>query len=130
MSKIDDAIEALLDYQQADMEGVMVLASRQAIHEVCDALRRSSERCEERFKQMEERELLGSDIAQAMVDQMKARAEAADARLADALEVIKHIAEAPDEENEWDGTEKFRKVRGSCRLFTAHVSGSTDGRNG
>lgn len=47
MSKIDDAIEALLDYQQADMEGVMVLASRQAIHEVCDALRRSSERSDE-----------------------------------------------------------------------------------
>lgn len=30
------AIEALLAYQQADDDGVMVLASRQAIHEVAD----------------------------------------------------------------------------------------------
>lgn len=37
---IDEAIEALLAYQQADMEGVMVLTSRQAIHEVADELRR------------------------------------------------------------------------------------------
>lgn len=38
--RIDEAIEALLAYQQADMEGVMVLTSRQAIHEVADELRR------------------------------------------------------------------------------------------
>ncbi len=30
------AIEALLSYQQADEDGVMVLTSRQAIHEVAD----------------------------------------------------------------------------------------------
>lgn len=40
MPNIDEAIEALLAYQQADMEGVMVLTSRQAIHEVADELRR------------------------------------------------------------------------------------------
>lgn len=33
-----EAVKALLNYQQADEEGVMVLASRQAIHEVVDAL--------------------------------------------------------------------------------------------
>lgn len=37
MPKINEAIEALLAYQQADMEGVMVLTSRQAIHEVADS---------------------------------------------------------------------------------------------
>lgn len=40
MPNIDEAIEALLSYQQADMEGVMVLTSRQAIHEVADELKR------------------------------------------------------------------------------------------
>lgn len=37
---IDDAINALLAYQQADMEGTMVLTSRQAIHEVANEIRR------------------------------------------------------------------------------------------
>lgn len=32
------AIKALLNYEQADMDGVIVKASRQAIHEVTDAL--------------------------------------------------------------------------------------------
>ena len=38
---IDDEIYVtmLLAYQQADMDGTMVLASRQAIHETVDALR-------------------------------------------------------------------------------------------
>lgn len=40
MPNIDEAIEALLAYQQADMEGVMVLTSRQAIHEVADEIAR------------------------------------------------------------------------------------------
>lgn len=40
---IEDALKALISYQQADMEGVMVLASRQAIHEVHDAYRQLSE---------------------------------------------------------------------------------------
>lgn len=34
----NEALEALLSYEQADLEGVMVLASRQAIHEVADEL--------------------------------------------------------------------------------------------
>lgn len=34
----DKALEALLNYQQADEDGVMVLASRQAIHEVAARL--------------------------------------------------------------------------------------------
>lgn len=33
-------LKALLDYQQADMEGVMVLVSRQAVHEVADEVKR------------------------------------------------------------------------------------------
>ena len=33
---ISAAREALMNYQQADMDGIMVLASRQAIHEVND----------------------------------------------------------------------------------------------
>ena len=37
--RIEVAIEALLSYQQADRDGVMVTTSRQAIHEVVDALR-------------------------------------------------------------------------------------------
>ena len=43
MPNIDEAIEALLAYRQADMEGVMVLTSRQAIHEVADELKRLRE---------------------------------------------------------------------------------------
>lgn len=34
----EPARAALLNYKQADMEGTMVLTSRQAIHEVADAL--------------------------------------------------------------------------------------------
>lgn len=40
MPNIEEAIEALLAYQQADMEGIMVLTSRQAIHEVTDEIKR------------------------------------------------------------------------------------------
>ena len=43
---MSDALKALLAYQQADEDGVMVLASRQAIHEVAeshDKLRRTLE---------------------------------------------------------------------------------------
>jgi hypothetical protein len=35
------ALEALLGYQQADEDGVMVLVSRQAIHEVANELKRA-----------------------------------------------------------------------------------------
>lgn len=41
-----EAVKALLGYQQADQDGVMVLTSRQAIHEVADGyekLRRTLE---------------------------------------------------------------------------------------
>lgn len=38
--RIEVAKYALLAYQQADMDGIMVLASRQAIHEVTDELDR------------------------------------------------------------------------------------------
>lgn len=34
------AHEALLQYQQADQDGIMVLVSRQAIHEVSDEIER------------------------------------------------------------------------------------------
>ena len=34
------ALEALLNYQQADEEGIMVLVSRQAIHEAADEIER------------------------------------------------------------------------------------------
>lgn len=36
----DAALTALLNYQQADEDGVMVLVSRQAIHEVADEITR------------------------------------------------------------------------------------------
>ena len=32
------ALDALLNYQQADTDGLMVLVSRQAVHEVADAI--------------------------------------------------------------------------------------------
>lgn len=40
MSDPKAAQEALLNYTQADMDGIMVLTSRQAIHEVCDEVDR------------------------------------------------------------------------------------------
>lgn len=40
----DKAVEALLAYEQADEEGIEVLASRQAIHEVLDALNEAQSR--------------------------------------------------------------------------------------
>lgn len=40
MSDIDAAKEALLDYEAADLDGVIVLASRQAIHEVVEEIER------------------------------------------------------------------------------------------
>jgi hypothetical protein len=36
--RIEDAVRALLQYEQADFDGIIVKASRQAIHEVVDAL--------------------------------------------------------------------------------------------
>lgn len=36
---MEGATDALLDYKQADNEGVMVLTSRQAIHEVVDYIK-------------------------------------------------------------------------------------------
>lgn len=36
---MSEALKALLDYQQADEDGVMVLVSRQAIHEVAEQLK-------------------------------------------------------------------------------------------
>jgi len=36
--RLTAALAALLDYQQADIDGVMVTASRQAIHEVTDSV--------------------------------------------------------------------------------------------
>ena len=41
--KLDGALTALLDYQQADEEGVVVITSRQAIHEIANALRAQGE---------------------------------------------------------------------------------------
>jgi len=38
MSEEYGPLEALLDYGQADMEGIIVTTSRQAIHEVADEL--------------------------------------------------------------------------------------------
>ena len=40
----DAAITALLNYSQADEDGIMVFASRQAIHEVLDRLAAAEER--------------------------------------------------------------------------------------
>lgn len=36
IEEIEKALEALLNYKQADAEGIMVLTSRQAIHEIAD----------------------------------------------------------------------------------------------
>ena len=44
---VPSCVEALESYQQADMEGVMVLASRQAIHETIDAYWARVKTCEE-----------------------------------------------------------------------------------
>lgn len=44
---VPPCVEALENYQQADLEGVMVLASRQAIHETIAAYWARVETCEE-----------------------------------------------------------------------------------
>ena len=44
---VPSCVEALESYQQADMEGVMVSASRQAIHETIDAYWARVKACEE-----------------------------------------------------------------------------------
>ena len=44
LKQVRDALEALLNYQQADIDGVMVLTSRQAIHEVSDYVRATLDR--------------------------------------------------------------------------------------
>lgn len=48
-----DAVEALLNYEQADMDGVIVKASRQAIHEVVDRLRQAEAKVEKAAAQFE-----------------------------------------------------------------------------
>ena len=40
MTRAERALEALLSYSQADEDGIMVVTSRQAIHEVADELRK------------------------------------------------------------------------------------------
>ena len=55
---VPSCVEALENYQQADMDGIMVLASRQAIHETIDAYWVRVETCEEleaRLKTITER---------------------------------------------------------------------------
>lgn len=44
---VKEAVEALLSYMQADMDGVMVQTSRQAIHDVVDTLAQRDARIEE-----------------------------------------------------------------------------------
>lgn len=44
---VPSCVEALESYQQADMDGVMVLVSRQAIHETIDAYWARVKTCEE-----------------------------------------------------------------------------------
>lgn len=43
---VPSCVEALENYQQADMDGIIVLASRQAIHETIDAYWARVETCE------------------------------------------------------------------------------------
>lgn len=43
---VPSCVEALENYQQADMDGIMVLVSRQAIHETIDAYWARVEACE------------------------------------------------------------------------------------
>ena len=50
---IKRATAALLDYKQADMDGVMVETSRQAIHEVADALAARDARIAARIAELE-----------------------------------------------------------------------------
>ena len=63
---VPSCVEALESYQQADMDGVMVLASRQAIHETIDAYWARVETCEELeaklSKALAELERLGFDF--------------------------------------------------------------------
>ena len=51
----DDAVyvTALLAYQQADFDGTMVLASRQAIHETVDALRETEAKLRDALAKVE-----------------------------------------------------------------------------
>lgn len=54
---MSEAVTALLNYSQADEDGVMVLASRQAIHVVVDELKAAEaerDRLAERVKRLEE----------------------------------------------------------------------------
>jgi hypothetical protein len=44
---VPSCVEALENYRQADMDGIMVLASRQAIHETIDAYWARVKTCEE-----------------------------------------------------------------------------------
>ena len=46
LERINTARNALMNYQQADMDGIIVKASRQAIHEVDEALGNKIEECE------------------------------------------------------------------------------------
>lgn len=53
---ISAAREALLNYQQADMDGIMVLTSRQAIYEVTDHIDAQAAKLEEQAERIEELE--------------------------------------------------------------------------
>lgn len=57
---MSDAMKALMSYQQADEEGIMVLVSRQAIHEVADlhdAVKAESERLREDIRYISQDDL-------------------------------------------------------------------------
>ena len=79
MTDISAAREALMNYQQADMDGIMVLASRQAIHEVTghiDALEASNKALTEALR-LADAELAAANMNIAVVER-KARAAIAE----------------------------------------------------
>lgn len=96
---VPSCVEALENYQQADMDGIMVLASRQAIHETIDAYWARVKTCEE-----------------------------LEAKLARLRAACSPIHEAADECDEWnhDDDNQAPVDAGTCRAIRAELMGGKD----
>ena len=101
---VPSCVEALESYQQADMDGVMVLASRQAIHETIDAYWARVETCEELEAALDQAQRLLIDTVAQLEDgnikSRRLRAEWIRQFLAERMWIRRFLAELKGQDDE------------------------------
>ena len=135
---VPSCVEALENYQQADMDGIMVLVSRQAIHETIDAYWARVGTCEALTA---ERDALAAELRDARMSELSALGQACDAyeqqqalaaeveRLREALEPFAAIADELDEDDCGRVGDEVQApvTAGQCRSARAALEEGKDG---